>query len=481
MENENNKSTNNHFHKHIKKQYILKRYNDVDDLIKVKESFLDPNKYLKKQKKISVGIFPSKTTMGNSQTIEKNKFILPSQTLAVSPIHYKLKNEKKIKNNFGRKIKSKSFTMNAESVKNKKLIRNFSCLNRVNKHIKDKNYYNTYLNNLENTNEKHDRGIHYQIKSLKDILNIYREYKNLEEENKSKRKSIILGNDKLPNDIIKEIGKNLLEQENVLNNQQKLKNDSVLLSKTLSKKIKRKEKDLLYNKIEEYRFKKQLIELIEKSKSVRDKFGANYWVADLRRPKTHSDIRFVYSNTSNVISPDMMIDYADKDFEFVSDPSMQNSSRYFHLLKNLDVFKNVQKFNASNLEQMKGIEVIKGKNLLNQELNLVNNLKEKNIKQFKIYKDPIELKKKNVKELICKENYDKKYRIQRNRSYSNEENKNQNININTKRGLYRSKSTLGNFKVKEKANKVSYFAKALQLVQKEKKQKETNIKILSYK
>ena len=51
MENEKQKSTNTYSYKRIKKQYILKKVNNIDDLRKVKESFLDPNQFLKKQKK----------------------------------------------------------------------------------------------------------------------------------------------------------------------------------------------------------------------------------------------------------------------------------------------------------------------------------------------------------------------------------------------------------------------------------------------
>ena len=289
----------------------------------------------------------------------------------------------------------------------------------------------------------------------------------------------------MSSEIIKEIEKNFLVQEKALNYQEKFKNDSVLFSKTLSRKLKRKEKDLLYNKIEEFRLKRQLIDLIEKSKTVREKFGENHWVVNLRPPKTNKDIRFVYSNPNNKnISPDMIIDYADKDIEFINDPFFQNNSKYSHLLKILNSFKKTHKINHPNLEKMTEIEIIKGKNLLEQEFNEFKDIKNLNINKFKIFKDPEELNKKNIADLTCKENFDVKYGIQRNRSYSNEENKIQDYNNNYKRkGLYRSKSAVGGYKVQENRNKekVSYMKEALKMLQKEKKDKESTTKILPYK
>ena len=485
MEKEKHKSQNDSSHKHFKKQYILKKDKDADDLIKVKDSFSDPNQYLKKQKKMVIGNYSFKNKLKSGQKIIS---ISSSQTLTVSPINYTQKNEQKLKKNFY--PKSKSFTMNAESNNNKakdkpKLIRNFSCINNYSckTRYNNKNSYNTYMNNLENTNDRHEFGIHYQVKSLGDVFNIFKKYKYLEEENKSKGKSLVFGNKNMSNEIIKEIGKNFSEQEKILYYQKKLRNDSAIFSKSLSRKIKRKENDLLYNKIEEFRLKRQLIDLMEKHKTAREIFGANYWVANLRRPKTHKDIRFVYSNTNDNLAPDMIIDYADKDIEFINDPSLKNNKKYKYLLKNINIFKKTHKFNYPNFEKMTEIDIIKGKNILEQEFNEFKENTNINNTQFKLYKDPKELKKKNVIDLTCKESYDIKYRIQRNRSEANEENKVQSAKIYKRKGLYRSKSLLGDFKIKDnkKKDKISYVKEALKMLKKEKKEKESQIKIIPYK
>ena len=458
MEKEEQKTTLNNSLKHIKKRYILKKNNDISDLIKVKDSFLDPNQYLEKQKKMIIGYFPSKNNSNKIQSAHN----LKSQSSGT-------------KNNLQTQAKNK--------IKKKaKLLRNNSCLSSCKT---NKNYYSKYLNKFENINDKNDSDIHYKIKSLGDMLKIFKKYKTIEEENKLKIKNTVFDNKNISNEVFKEIGKNLSGQEKALHHQKEFQNYSTLFCKLVSKKLNRNESDLLYNKIEEYRLKKQLMELKEKAKSVRDKFGDNYWVVNLRRPKTSKEIRFVYSNTNNSnISPDMIIDYADKDLEFISDPNLYNNPKYSEIIQDINIFRKIHKFKFGfpNVEKVSEMEIIKGKSLFEQEFH---DFKEKKTNKFKLYKDPLEKKQKNMKDMTCKESFDVKYKIQRNRSYTNVESIINNINMNKKKGLYRSKSALENFQVKKNNNKIkekeSYLQKALKLHYKDNQVKQSPIKIISNK
>jgi hypothetical protein len=93
-----------------------------------------------------------------------------------------------------------------------------------------------------------------------------------------------------------------------------------------------------------------------------------------------------------------------------------------------------------------------------------------------------------MKDIICKESFDVKYRIQKNRSYTNEENKIQNFNIsnkNKRKELYRCKSAIGGFKKnnnnKNNRDKVNNLKDAFKLLNKENKERESSIKIIPYK
>ena len=473
MENEKQNSTVHNSYKHLKKQYIIKKYNDKSDLIKVKECFSNPNEFLKKQKKIKIGHISSQF-LNYKKSFNKLKSSSFSNSLCLSPLNNIQKIEEKLKNNFY--PKSKSLILNSD-IKNStydktKYIKNYSCKNNYNSKS------NTYLNLLENTDEKYDNNFHYKIKSMGNIIKIFKKYKYIEEKNKEKKTSFVFGDNRLPEEIKKEIGKNLSGQEKALLHQEKRKNISQIFSKNISNKINRKENDLLYNKLEIYRLKKQLVDLMEKSKSIREKFGDNYWVVSLRRPKISKEIRILYSNICNKfnLSPDLIIDNGDKDFEFISDPSLHNNKEYKDILKTINNLKKIYKFQIPDAENVLDIQV-QGKNILHKELN---DFKDNSNDKFRLFKDPLELNQKNMKNITCKESFDIKYKIQRNRAYTNEETKNQKI-------LHKSKSQIDDFRInkknnfKEKKEKETHMQKAYKLLMKDNKLRESSIKIISYK
>ena len=408
-----------------KKTFLIKKNNDINDLIKVKDQFEDPNIYLIKDKKMIIG-----NLCFNNKKSLKNKLKKKSFSLSESNNIINNNNEKKeLKSKSTLISKSKSYTqgqMATPERKKKKIIQNSLSRPKTSTFSKYNNYninsnLNTYLNNLRNKNEPNSEfiGIHYQRKSLSEILNILKNSKIREEKNKSKGI-----NSFLPKNAQKEIRQNFYEQEKILKNKIKFKNKSDMFSQYLSKKIKRKEDELLFNKLEEYRLKKQLLDYIENSKSIRDKFGDNYWIADLRRPKMQNEIRVNYFNNGNKNKiPEKILEYADKEVEFIHDPNHLKKNKYSRLLKNLSINNLIlsnKGLKFPDMEKMNEINVIKGKNLVDQEyLAIIDVQNNKNIdnKKFKLYKDPLEEKYKNIKELVCGENYDKNFKVNKNRAY----------------------------------------------------------------
>ena len=100
---------------YAKKQYIIKKDTDFDDLLKVKESFEDPHLYFKKDKKMLIGNLNL-----NKNTPTKNASRFKSMSLSDSFQKKFVKNNIKIKKH---KLKSKSMIQeqlfSPESNKNK--------------------------------------------------------------------------------------------------------------------------------------------------------------------------------------------------------------------------------------------------------------------------------------------------------------------------------------------------------------------------
>ena len=460
----------------LKKQYIIKKDTDFDDLLKVKESFEDPNLYFKKDKKMFIGNLSL-----NKNTPTKISSRLKSMSLSDT---FHKKSDKKNINLKNPKLKSKSksviqeqlFTPEPNKSKYIPLIKSRPKTSLMSSN----NYKNIKINKNTHGNSTPSHclgptmaGIHYQKKSLDEIINILQQSKYREKQNKAK------GTDSLfPKEVRKEIRENYYEQEKLLNKKLLLKNKSDLFSKKLSNKLKRNEEDLLFNKIEDYRLKRQLIDYIENSKSIRYKFGENYWIADLRRPKKQDRIRFNYvknENGSNL--NDRIIDYVDKDVEFINSPERLMKNKYAALIRSLSL-NNYKDIKLPNMEKMNEIEIIRGKNLLMQEyLGLVGEKDKNNSgRKFKLYFDPSEKKYKNVKDMVCGENYNNHSLEHKNKSFYINRNGNK---INMKKGLYKSKSQIEESKENKNTNKISYLKEAMKIFQKENKR--TSLRIVSAK
>ena len=458
----------------VKKQYIIKKDTDFDDLLKVKESFEDPNLYFKKDKKMIIGNINL-----NKNTPTKNASRFKSMSLSDS-LHKKYdENNMKTKKS---KFKSKSMTQEQLFAPKPNKSKNIPLIKTRPKTslMSSYNYKSNNINKNTNGNSlpSHDIGpmkigIHYQKKSFDEIINILQQSKNREKQNKTKGT-----NDLFPKEVRKEIRENYYGQEKLLNKKELLKNKSDLLSKKLSNKLKRNQEDLLFNKIEDYRLKRQLIDYIENSKSIRYKFGENYWKADLRRPKKQDRIRFNYVKNENGNNlQDRMVDYVDKDVEIINSPERLMKNKYAALIRNLSL-KNYKEIKLANMEKINEIEIIKGKNLLKQEyLGLIGEKNRSEIeRKYKLYFDPSEKKYKNVKDMVCGENYDNYSSEYKNKSFYVNQYGNK---YNKKTGLYKSKSQIEESKENKNINKISYLKETMKIFQKE--NKKSPLRIVSAK
>ena len=474
-------SKNNNENKSSKRQLILKKNYDFEDLLKVKEFFEDPNKYLRKDKNMIVGtISLMKNSLSKTNIKGKSKTLCDSlQNNSENKEAKKTKVVKSGSNSYtqGHKLNKKKFVLSHPKI---------SLMIKKNKNFLNSNLksnFKTYLNNLKQFENIKDNGIHYQRKSFNEIISILEKSKEREEQTKAKGT-----NDLLPKKAKDNIKLSFYEQENILKRNLKLKDKKNLLSRLLSSKLKRKEDDLLINKIEEYRLRRQLIDYIENSKSFREKYGNNFWLADLRRSNNQGEIRFNYfSNGNKNNDPDKIIDCVDREIEFINDPNSLKKNKYATLLKNLslnNIFLSNIGLKIDEMENINKIEVIKGRNLVDQEYLRImegnKNLSTGN-RMFRLYKDPLEKKYKNIVDFVCGENYKNNFKDKKNLSFCISQRKKikdnsyiykKNKKKKKKKGLFKSLS-----QVEDNKKKKRYLNEALEIYKKENMKK--TIKIIS--
>jgi len=131
------------------------------------------------------------------------------------------------------------------------------------------------------------------------VSDIFTKYKTLKERN-HKRINEFMGD---MNNNIHELKTNLFNQEKCLERADKFAKNSAAFSKFLSIKTKKNQDDILMNKTDTFRLKKELTNLIESQKPPSEKFGKNIWLLSLRRPDNLKENRFTYINVGNERNP----------------------------------------------------------------------------------------------------------------------------------------------------------------------------------
>ena len=255
----------------------------------------------------------------------------------------------------------------------------------------------------QSSNEKYEIIDNEQLKK---IFNKYKtfhisfsndkknKYKKIKEKNNNKKnnikiniseKSNIIDNKKIrnnnsrniemPNDIVEY----LTFQNNKIKIRQKYDNKFKHISKYISKLINKKENDLLINRIDDYSFKKELLNEIDFNKPPEDKYGIYKWNISLRRPENFEGMRNSYINLTRDQNPfwGIVVEKYPKIKELKLRPGILNKNKIF-----LEKFKKahlplINYKDYKNLENLDSLSV-KGKNLFNVEYNReINNNKGK--------------------------------------------------------------------------------------------------------
>ena len=391
-----------------KKAYIISKNVNPDEMREVIENFEDPSKYLSLDPRIVVGLLPFKSKkhpLPNNLTHQEN---ITSNLINISNENRKEKEKEK-----------ENITSKEEYSDNNKrpqtsseiIIKKRLCKTRPPTTTNKKNIVSSSnnINFITNTNlniRPLSSNIHYQLKSKDELYDIFNKSKLREKEFLSE------GTNKLiPSTATENVKENYKYQEKLLKLQEKDRIKSAKISKKLSKSCQRKEKDLLFNKIEEHRLKKQMIEILDHEKPIYEKYGNNYWMFSLRRPK-HLD--YIRVNYINVGTPEReiwkpMLEYPYKPVEIIQNPKSLIENKFSNVI-NEDYFCNETKRLNFKLPDMKGINemTVVGKNLMKEEFKNLNELYE-NIhnEKVRLFKDPFEEKKNYMNDLICKQKYDK--------------------------------------------------------------------------
>ena len=253
---------------------------------------------------------------------------------------------------------------------------------------------NSMKSNLtRSTNNTYRKGINFKNLSDTDSLKNYKEiidnkklkmlFENFEKNNlKLKRNNNFFNsNQETFNNLPFKLKMKLDDQTHYLKIKSDLEKKNNKFSKILSKKIKKEPKDLLMNRIDIFRLKRQIYNDIENNLPIDEKYGKHKWTISLRRPENFKGERDAYVNIGSDKKPLWSI--VREKFPIINELCIKpgynlNYKDYTEFKKNQFLpsssFKNIK--TVENLEQLK----IDGKDLYNIEYN-----REMSVKGKKIY------------------------------------------------------------------------------------------------
>lgn len=301
--------------------------------------------------------------------------------------------------------------------------------NKTNKYKNIKTVSNTNKTDKTRKNTKRPfsvkNNIHYYYKTSEEICDYLSSYKNLEKDSIKKGTNYLI-----PKEVLEGVRKKFYTQEKKLQKNISQNDYFQKMSKYLSKKCRKNESNLLFNKIGDYRNKIQFMELLEKNKSLAERFGNYQWLIGLRRDKNGKEVRPVFVDISNndKFIWKQILDLGDREVEIINNPQLTNQginmNKYRKILdinqaeNNIFNHRNIKtnintKSNTNtntpipNISPMTEIKV-EGKNIINQEKNKYQSYKNifENNYKFRVYKDPREEKLKNVQDCSYKINYE---------------------------------------------------------------------------
>ena len=338
-----------------KQLLYVRKLNDneksIGDIEKeIYDSFNDPNKYFNSKSPIRIG-----------KNIElKNIGIIEKQENRSS-----LTRLKKNNNDFSVTEKSCIATKTALNKQNNNT--NNKINNNHNYELVDnnilKNIFDSYrkdstkrYNNKNNSCENN-----YNNNSNNDLIN------SNSKNNINDSKSIDIIDENLIKNLPINLSRSLSYQNKILNTRNTTDKEIKKMSHFISKKINSDEKDLMINKVDLYKYKKEILNEISNDNHYEDIYGKFRWNINLRRPENFHGIRMSYVNINNDRNPfwKVVVDKYPNDKELAIKPNFNlNNKEFIKFANTKGIKKSLGKI--KNLKSLDGLS-IKGSNLLDFE------------------------------------------------------------------------------------------------------------------
>ena len=326
---------------------------DINKLIY--DSFNDPSEYFCENSPVHVG---SKIKLKKLDLISRKEVKRQTRMQQKRDNTSYIANDTKNSSYFGKKKQASTINTSKkyEIIDNnalKKIFENFKLENNKNKHLRNN-----------------------EMSLSRNVNNLNKTKSNNSEENSDSNTNN--NNNVYPFDLCRSLN----YQNKQMKNQKKNIKKVTSLSKFISKKTDKNEDDLLMNKVDLFKYKKEILMGLSQEKPREEKFGKFQWNMDLRRPINFIGLRQLHINVNNERNPfwGILVERSPDDKEmavkpgynlnqkefikFINNKNIQKNKKYINNVKNLDEL-NVNGTNLLDLEYKREMST-KGKKILHK-------------------------------------------------------------------------------------------------------------------
>jgi hypothetical protein len=181
---------------------------------------------------------------------------------------------------------------------------------------------NTFINpmNTTATSKKEIKKNYFDYIDDNRVKSIFKDYTEIKENNKEKLNDFMR---KLPSELKEELKKQELNLK--LKNYEE--NHFQKLSEFLAKKLNKSQDDLLINRIDEHRLKKEFGDFMDQNVLNQNKSGRNNWIISLRKSKNSQFVKNSYLNIGNKYNPFWMNlrDQVNKSVDMIRKPNSKST------------------------------------------------------------------------------------------------------------------------------------------------------------
>ena len=264
----------------------------------------------------------------------------------------------------------------------------------------------------------------FELIDNKRLYSIFNLFKEKIDYNRKNNKSYYKSNNNLPLNISLPLNN---QQKYILNQKNNNKKNKIMIN-YISKKIHKDKEDLIMNKVDNFLYKKEIINKIDNNNKIYEPNMRYKWTTSLRNPDKLKGVRKTLVNINNDKNPfwGFLVEKSANMRQTSVKPGVNLNRNLMNFIKKAKSLKDIDDNNINNMKYLDEISV-KGENLFDIEYNREMSSKKRKILHKAFVENGKVVLNTDINNLFGKETFYKNY--EKNKNYFSPSNSTTNKNI----------------------------------------------------